>query len=132
MKRVSTATALGAILVGLGGCLSNPVRPDASAYGDPPHAYEQLARDAVSALPYYNSHPDTWHFVSVGTPYRVYQNGAPAFGNKLVWNGYFVDVVVSVKNHIGYSNQDTYHVQFDGDKVHGVLGNSSRENWSRF
>ena len=67
-----------ALLLGLSGCFSNPERPDASVYGAPPHAYEQPAKDAVSALPYFNSHADTWHFVSVGTPYRAYQNGVPA------------------------------------------------------
>jgi hypothetical protein len=54
----------------------------------------------------------------------------PVFSNKLVWNG--VDVVVSVKNHIGYSNQDTFHVQFDGDKVHGVVGDLTRESSNEF
>jgi hypothetical protein len=123
---------LVALLLNLSGCLSSPERPDASVYGDPPHAYEQPARDAVSALPYFNSHSDTWHFVNIGTPYRAYQNGVPAFGNKLLWNGYVVEVVVSVKNHIGYSNQDTFCVQFDGDKVHGVVGNATRENLNKF
>jgi hypothetical protein len=60
--------------------------------------------------------------VSIGTPYRAYSNGMPVFNNKLVWSGYVVEVVVSVKNHIGYSNQDTFWVQFDGDKVHEVVG----------
>lgn len=113
---------LVALLLSLSGCLSNPERPNASVYGDPPHAYEQPAKDAVSALPYFNSHSDTWHFVSTGTPYRAYSNGMPVFNNKLVWSGYVVEVVVSVKNHIGYSNQDTFWVQFDGDKVHEVVG----------
>jgi hypothetical protein len=111
-----------ALILSLGGCLSNPERPDASVYGAPPHAYEQPAKDAVSALPYFNNHSDTWHFVNIGTPYRAYTNGMPVFSNKLVWSGYVVEVVVSVKNHIGYSNQDTFWVQFDGDKVHGVVG----------
>jgi hypothetical protein len=111
-----------ALLLILGGCLSNPERPEASVYGEPPHSYEQTAKDAVSALPYFNSHSDTWHFVSIGTPYRAYSNGMPVFSNKLVWSGYVVEVVVSVKNHIGYSNQDTFWVQFDGDKVHEVVG----------
>jgi hypothetical protein len=113
---------LVALLLILGGCLSNPERPEASVYGEPPHSYEQTAKDAVSALPYFNSHSDTWHFVSIGTPYRAYSNGMPVFSNKLVWSGYVVEVVVSVKNHIGYSNQDTFWVQFDGDKVHEVVG----------
>lgn len=121
-----------ALLLSLGGCLSNPVRPDASMYGDPPRAYEQSAKDAVSALPYFNNHADTWHFVRIGTPYRAFQNGMPALGNKLIWNGYVVEVVVSVKNHIGYSNQDTFMVQFDGDKVQGVVGDSTRENLNKF
>jgi len=111
-----------ALLLILGGCLSNPERPEASVYGEPPHSYEQTAKDAVSALPYFNSHADTWHFVSIGMPYRAYSNGMPAFNNKLVWSGYLVEVVVSVKNYIGYSNQDTFLVQFDGDKVHEVVG----------
>ena len=111
-----------ALLLILGGCLSNPERPEASVYGEPPHSYEQTAKDAVSALPYFNSHSDTWHFVSIGMPYRAYSNGMPVFNNKLVWSGYVVEVVVSVKNHIGYSNQDTFWVQFDGDKVHEVVG----------
>jgi hypothetical protein len=113
---------LVALLPILGGCLSNPERPEASVYGEPPHSYEQTAKDAVSALPYFNSHSDTWHFVSIGTPYRAYSNGMPVFSNKLVWSGYLVEVVVSVKNHIGYSNQDTFWVEFDGDKVHEVVG----------
>jgi hypothetical protein len=113
---------LVALLLNLGGCLSNPERPEASVYGEPPHSYEQTAKDAVSALPYFNSHSDTWHFVSIGTPYRAYSNGMPVFNNKLVWSGYVVEVVVSVKNHIGYSNQDTFWVEFDGDKVHEVVG----------
>jgi hypothetical protein len=117
-----------ALLISLGGCLSNPERPDASVYGDPPHSYEQPAKDAVSALPYFNSHPDSWHFVNIGTPYRAYTNGMPVFNNKLVWSGYVVEVVVSVKNHIGYSNQDTFYVQFDGDKVHGVVGSRDMPN----
>jgi hypothetical protein len=111
-----------ALLLSLGGCLSNPERPEASAYGAPPHIYEQPAKDAVSALSYFNNHPDTWHFVNIGTPYRAYTNGMPVFSNRLIWSGYVVEVVVSVKNHIGYSNQDTFWVQFDGDKVHGVVG----------
>src|SRR5258708_7313067 len=119
-----------ALLLNLGGCLSNPERPEPSAYGEPPHAYEQPAKDAVSALPYYSSHPDTWHFVSVGTPYRAYSNGMPVFSNKLLWSGYVVEVVVSVKNHIGYSNQDTYWVQFDGDRIHGVVG--ARDDLNKF
>src|ERR1700688_3052366 len=99
--KITTRTAiLGALLLGLAGCLSTPERPDASVYGDPPHAYEQAAKDAVSALPYFNSHSDTWHFVSVGAPYRAYQNGMPVFSNKLIWTGYVVEVVVSVKNHM--------------------------------
>jgi hypothetical protein len=121
---------LVALLLNLGGCLSNPERPDASAYGDPPHAYEQPAKDAVSALPYFNSHADTWRFVSIGTPYRAYSNGMPVFSNKLIWSGYVVELVVSVKNHIGYSNQDTFWVQFDGDKVHGVVG--ARDSLNKF
>jgi hypothetical protein len=121
-----------ALILSLGGCLSNPARPDASMYGDPPRAYDQPAKDAVSALPYFNSHADTWHFVSIGIPFRAYQNGVPAFGNKLVWNGYVVEVVVSVKNHIGYSNQDTFNILFDGDKVHGVVGDATRENLNKF
>jgi hypothetical protein len=60
--------------------------------------------------------------VNIGTPYRAYTNGMPVFSNKLIWSGYVVEVVVSVKNHIRYSNQDTFWVQFDGDKVHGVSG----------
>jgi hypothetical protein len=111
-----------ALLLNLSGCLTNPERPDASVYGDPPHAFEQPAKDAVSALPYFNSHSDTWHFVNIGTPFRAYTNGMPVFSNKLVWTGYVVEVVVSVKNHIGYSNQDTFWVQFDGDRVHAVVG----------
>jgi len=110
-----------ALLLSLVGCLSNPGRPDATVFGDPPQTYEQSAKDAVSALPYFNNH-DTWHFVSVHSPYRAYTNGMPVFSNKLVWSGYVVEVVVSVKNHIGYSNQDTFYVEFDGDKVHGVVG----------
>lgn len=124
--------ALCAILCSLAACQASPERPDASAYGAPPHNYEQPARDAVSALPYFSSHSDTWHFVTIGTPYRAYSNGMPVFSNKLVWTGYVVEVVVSVKNHIGYSNQDTFHVQFDGDKVHGVVGNLTRESLNRF
>jgi hypothetical protein len=128
-----TRTAmLCALLFNLGGCLTNPERPDASAYGDPPHNYEQPAKDAVAALPYFNSHSDTWHFVTIGTPYRAYSNGMPVFSNKLVWNGYVVDVVVSVKNHVGYSNQDTFYVQFDGDTVHGVVGDLARQSLNRF
>jgi hypothetical protein len=119
---------LFALLFGLCGCLSNPERPDASVYGDPPHAYEKTAKDAVSALPYFNSHSDTWHFVSVGAPYRAYQNGVPVFRNKLTWTGYVVEVVVSVKNHIGYSNQDTFWVEFDGDRVHEIAGAGERPN----
>jgi hypothetical protein len=119
-----------ALVLSISGCLSNPERPDASAYGDPPHAYEQPAKDAVSALPYFNSHSDTWHFVNIGTPYRAYSNGMPVFSNKLVWSGYVVEVVVSVKNHIGYSNQDTFWVQFDGDNVHGVVG--ARDGVNKF
>jgi hypothetical protein len=123
LQAATTRSALICVLLlNLSGCLSNPERPDASAYGAPPHAYEQPAKDAVSALPYFNSHSDTWHFVHIGTPYRAYTNGMPVFSNKLVWSGYVVEVVVSVKNHIGYSNQDTFWVQFDGDKVHGVVG----------
>jgi hypothetical protein len=123
LQAVTARSALiCALILNLSGCLSNPERPDASVYGAPPHAYEQPAKDAVSALPYFNSHSDTWHFVNIGTPYRAYTNGMPVFSNKLVWSGYVVEVVVSVKNHIGYSNQDTFWVQFDGDKVHGVAG----------
>jgi hypothetical protein len=136
MERIIITTVrraiLGAVLLNLVGCLTTPERPDASAYGDPPHAYEQPAKDAVSALPYFNSHSDTWHFVRVGIPYRAYQNGMPVFNNKLVWNGYVVDVVVSVKNHIGYSNQDTFHVLFDGNGVHGVVGDTTRESLNKF
>jgi hypothetical protein len=123
---LQVATTRGALIcsliLNLSGCLSNPGRPDAAVYGDPPHGYEQPAKDAVSALPYFNNHLDTWHFVNIGTPYRAYTNGMPVFSNKLVWSGYVVEVVVSVKNHIGYSNQDTFWVQFDGDKVHAVVG----------
>jgi hypothetical protein len=123
LQAATTRSALiCALLLNLSGCLSNPERPDASVYGDPPHGYEQPAKDAVSALPYFNNHSDTWHFVNIGAPYRAYTNGMPVFSNKLVWSGYVVEVVVSVKNHIGYSNQDTFWVQFDGDKVHGVVG----------
>jgi hypothetical protein len=70
---------LRAQFVTLGGCQTNPQRPDASAYGDPPHDYEQPAKDAVAALPYFNSHSDTWHFVTIGAPYRAYSNGMPDF-----------------------------------------------------
>jgi hypothetical protein len=112
---------LCALLFTLSGCRSIPERPDASVYGDPPHAYEQSAKDAVSALPYFKSHSDTWHFVNIGAPYRAYTNGMPVFSNKLIWSGYVVEVIVSVKNHIGYSNQDTFWVQFDGNEVHGVV-----------
>jgi hypothetical protein len=35
---------LVALLLNLGGCLSNPERPEASVYGEPPHSYEQTAR----------------------------------------------------------------------------------------
>jgi hypothetical protein len=101
---------LVALLITLSGCLSNPERPDASVYGDLPHSYEQPAKDAVSALPYFDNDPDTSHFVSIGPPYRAYTNGMPMFSNKLIWTGYVVEVVVSVKNHIGYSNQDTFYV----------------------
>jgi len=41
-----------------------------------------------------------------------------------------VEVVVSVKNHIGYSNQDTFWVELDGDKVHGIIG--ARESLNKF
>src|ERR1700676_2810533 len=136
MMHLQAATTRGALIcalfLNLSGCLSNPERPEPSVYGDPPHGYEQPAKDAVSALPYFNSHSDTWHFVNIGTPYRAYTNGMPVFSNKLVWSGYVVEVVVSVKNHIGYSNQDTFHVQFDGDKVHGVVGDLTRESLNRF
>src|ERR1700735_5128760 len=57
---------LVALLITLSGCLSNPERPDASVYGDLPHSYEQPAKDAVSALPYFDNDPDTSHFVSIG------------------------------------------------------------------
>lgn len=131
---IQFATTRGAIicalLLNLGGCLSSPERPEASTYGEPPHAYEQPSKDAVSALPYYSSHSDTWHFVSVGTPYRAYSNGMPVFSNKLTWSGYVVEVVVSVKNHVGYSNQDTYWVQFDGEKVYGVV--AARDDLNKF
>jgi hypothetical protein len=123
---------LGALLFSLGGCQASPERPDASVYGDPPHSYEQPAKDAVAGLPYFNSHSDTWHFVSVGAPYRAYSDGMPVFRNKLEWSGYVVDVIVSVKNHIGYSNQDTFHVQFDGDAVHGVIGDTTRASLNKF
>lgn len=119
-------------ILSLTGCLLNPERPDASVYGGPPHDYLEMAKDAIKALPYYDKHPDTWKFVSVGLPYRAYQNHAPAFGDKLAWTGYVVEVTVSVKNHIGYSNTDVYCVQFDGDKVHGVIGNPPEAGLSRF
>jgi hypothetical protein len=45
--------------------------------------------------------------------------GAIVLDNLIVTIGYVVEVVVSVKNHIGYSNQDTFWVQFDGDKFMG-------------
>ena len=125
---ITRSVIISALLLSLVGCLSNPERPGSAAFGDPPHAYEQPAKDAVSALPYFNSHSDTWHFVSIGTPYRAYTNGMPAFSNKLVWSGYVVEVVVSVKNHIGYSNQDTFFVEFDGEKVHGVVGSRDMPN----
>jgi hypothetical protein len=134
MMHLKVAMMWGAVIcalsVGLGGCVANPERPDASTYGEPPHAYEKPAKEAVSALPYFNNHADTWHFVSIGSPYRAYTNGMPVFSNKLNWSGYVVDVVVSVKNHIGYSNEDTFFVQFDGDKVHGVVG--SRDGVNKF
>jgi hypothetical protein len=50
----------------------------------------------------------------------------------ILGNGYVVDGVVSVKNHIGYSNQDTFHVLFDGDRVHGVVGDTTRESLNKF
>ena len=53
MKRFlgMTRTAmLCAMFLNLGGCQANPERPDASAYGDPPHDYEQPAKDAVAAI----------------------------------------------------------------------------------
>jgi hypothetical protein len=81
IMRTARTAILGALFLSLGGCMADPERPDASVYGDPPHAYEQPAKDAVSALPYFNSHPDIWHFVSVGTPYRAYSNGMPVFNN---------------------------------------------------
>jgi hypothetical protein len=72
------------LILSIAACRANPDRPDASVYGNPPQAYEQPAKDAVSALPYFNSHADTWHFVSIGTPYRAYSNGMPVFSNKLL------------------------------------------------
>jgi hypothetical protein len=131
LQAATTRSALICVLLlNLSGCLSNPERPDASVYGDPPRGYEQPVKEAVSALPYFNNHSDTWHFVNIGIPYRAYTNGMPVFSNKLVWSGYVVEVVVSIKNHIGYSNQDTFWVQFDGDKVHAVV--RSRDDVNKF
>ena len=132
VKRICRQTLWVATLLCVAGCFLNPERPDASVYGDPPRNYVQAAKDAITTLPYYDKHPDTWKVVNVGLPYRAYQNTAPAFGNKLAWTGYVVEVTVSVKNHVGYSNTDLYRVQFDGDKVHGVIGNPTEANLNTF
>ena len=111
-------------------------RPEESAFGATPRAYEQASGDAVLNL-LANSwavpHKEPPQILRVAPPVRAYQNDVRESGGRVLWSGWMTAVTCKVKNRVGYSNTDVFYVQFDGDKVHSVTGaNLTRVNISLF
>jgi hypothetical protein len=104
----------------LTGCATE--RPHANEFGEAPHNYEQAAKEAV--LQGLGHLADRASYVAIREPVRAYVTGPPITGAKVLWRGYEVDITYRIRNYVGYSNEDTYHVLFDGELVHEVVGDS--------
>jgi hypothetical protein len=100
-------------------------RPEESAFGTIPRAYQQASEDAVLNL-LANSwavpHKVPPQILRVDPPVRAYQNEVRELGGRLLWSGWMTAVTCKVKNRVGYWNTDVFYVQFDGDSVHSVTG----------
>jgi hypothetical protein len=121
--RIGNATGLLLAFIAilwLVGCETQ--HPVESTVGEPPHAFAQSAQDAIMALPLFKRHPEMAHYVGVGKPVPAYQTSMPLLGGKVVWKGYMVEITYSVTNTFGVSHAATWHVLYDGDNVHDVVG----------
>jgi hypothetical protein len=97
-------------------------RPTDSAVGEAPRDYEQSAQGAIMGLPLFKAHPNMAQYLGCGKPAPAYQTGMPLTGGKVVWKGYMVEIKYSVKNVFGVSHVAIWHVLYDGDNVHTVIG----------
>jgi hypothetical protein len=97
-------------------------RPTDSAVGDPPRDYEQSAQNAIMELPLFKAHPKMAQYLRCGQPVPAYQTNSPLTGGKVVWKGYMVEINYSVTNVFGASHVGIWHVLYDGDNVHSVIG----------
>ena len=76
-------------------------------------------------LPLFKAHPDMAQYLGCGRPLPAYQTSMPLTGGKVVWKGYMVEIKYSVRNVFGVSHVAIWHVLYDGDGVHSVIGDDA-------
>src|ERR1700682_5071364 len=104
----------------LAGCQTQ--HPTESVVGDPPHEYERTAQEAVMGLPLFKAHPQMAQYLGCTKPVTAYQTSMPLQGGKVVWQGYTVEITYSVKNVFGISHVAYWHVLYNRNKVHALMG----------
>lgn len=102
----------------LSGCVVVPERPAPGAdYGPPPEQYEAAVKDHFR---HQFADPAAAIYV-IKPPVRAYRNQMPAWGARLLWFGYLVEVRVAERQGAG---DFAYRVLFTGEQIVDVLEGS--------
>src|SRR3989344_3264916 len=96
-------------------CASAFQRPDPAAdYGSMPQAYEEAIKTHFEQI---LKDPESARY-RFGRPIKAYANEGLAYGGKIAWIGYLVDVQVNAKNSFGgYVGFKPYMVFFSGNRI---------------
>jgi hypothetical protein len=115
MHKVKTAVTGIAIALLVTACASAFQRPEPTAdYGSPPQGYEEAIKARFEQV---LKDPESARY-RFGRPVKAYTNEGLAYGGKVSWVGYLVDVQVNAKNSFGgYVGFKPYMVFFAGDRV---------------
>lgn len=113
-----------ALLSLLTACTSAFQKPDASAnYGNPPLAYEETIKAYFSNV---LKDPESAKY-KFGNPVRAYANNGLAYGGKVAWVGYMVEVQINAKNSYGgYVGYKPHMVLFTGNAIAQHVEGSER------
>lgn len=103
------------VAVLLTACASAFQRPDASAnFGNPPQGYEEAIKAHFDQV---LKDPESARY-RFSRPIKAYTNEGLAYGGKVSWVGYLVDVQVNAKNSFGgYVGFKPYMLLFSGNSV---------------
>lgn len=113
-KTISTLAYIATVFL-VTACASAFQRPEPmSDYGSPPQGYEEAIKVHFEKV---LKDPESARY-RFGQPIKAYANEGLAYGGKVTWVGYLVDVQVNAKNSFGgYVGFKPYMVLFSGNRI---------------